>query len=77
MLFLSTAITVMLQSSYLLLELDMIWYWLNPVLYAMDRNKVSAAIIVIRRIRYTGIKDISFRNNTVIEESIQGETKVD
>ena len=36
-----------------------------------------SAIIVIRRIRYTGIKDISFRNNTVIEESIQGETKVD
>ena len=43
----------------------------------MDRNKVSAAIIVFRRIQYTGIKDISFRNNTVIEESIQGETKVD
>jgi hypothetical protein len=43
----------------------------------MDRNKVSAAIIVIRRIRYTGIKDISFRNNTVIEESIHRETKVD
>jgi len=36
----------------------------------MDRNIVSDAIIVMRRIQYTGIKDISFRDNAVIEESI-------
>jgi hypothetical protein len=38
----------------------------------MDRNKVSAAIIVIREIQYTGKKDISFQkqySNIAIEES--------